>query len=71
MDGKNSLKNAKKALEDKGVDAVCLNVLGGDINFGSDENEVTIVDKNGETQIQKADKLSVALKILEGVKKLW
>ncbi len=70
MDGKNSLKNAKKALEDKGVDAVCLNVLGGDINFGSDENEVTIVDKNGETQIQKADKLGVALKILEGVKKL-
>ncbi len=70
MDGQNGLKNAKKALKDKGVDAVCLNVLGGEINFGSDENEVVFVDKAGEHGIDRADKLTVALKILENAKRL-
>lgn len=70
LDGQNGLKNAKKALKDKGVDAVCLNVLGGEINFGSDENEVVFVDKTGEHGIDRADKLTVALKILENAKRL-
>jgi phosphopantothenoylcysteine decarboxylase/phosphopantothenate--cysteine ligase len=70
MDEKNGLKNAKKALKNKGVDAVCLNVLGGEISFGSDENEVVFVDKAGEHGIDRADKLTVALKILENAKRL-
>jgi phosphopantothenoylcysteine decarboxylase / phosphopantothenate---cysteine ligase len=70
MDTANAASSAKKALKAKGVDAVCLNVLGGEINFGSDENEVVFVGKNGETKIAKADKLTVALQILENAKKL-
>lgn len=70
MDGDNALSNAKKALADKGADAVCLNVLGGEINFGSDENEVVFVDKEGENRLKRADKLSVALEILESAKRL-
>lgn len=70
MDDKNGIKNAKKALKEKGVDAVCLNVLGGEINFGSDQNEVIFVDKTGEYGIDRADKLTVALKILENAKRL-
>jgi phosphopantothenoylcysteine decarboxylase/phosphopantothenate--cysteine ligase len=70
MDWQNGLKNAKKALKSKGVDAVCLNVLGGKINFGSDENEVVFVDKAGEHGIDRAGKLTVALKILENAKRL-
>jgi phosphopantothenoylcysteine synthetase/decarboxylase len=45
-------------------------VLGGEINFGSDENEVVFVDKAGEHGIDRADKLMVALKILENAKRL-
>lgn len=70
MDGDNAMSNAKKALVDKGVNAVCLNVLGGEINFGSDENEVVFVHKGGETKIQRADKLTVAFEILESAKKV-
>jgi len=70
MDEGSALANAKKALIAKGVDGVCLNVLGGEINFGSDENEVIFVDKNGETHIGRADKLTVALSILDSAKKL-
>jgi len=70
MDEQNGLENAKKALAQKGVNAVCLNILGKDINFGSDENEVVFVNKNGETLIDRADKLTVAISILENAKKL-
>ncbi len=70
MDKKNALLNAKKALVDKGVDGVCLNVLGDEINFGSDENEVIFVNKEGENRLKRADKLSVALEILESAKRL-
>lgn len=70
MDGENALANAKNALVSKGVDAVCLNVLGGEIGFGSDENEVIFVDKNGETKIDRADKLKIAFEILENAKRL-
>ncbi len=70
MDGTNALSAAKGALISKGVDAVCLNVLGGDINFGSDENEVVFVTQKDEIKIEKADKLSVAFAILENAKRL-
>lgn len=69
-DADNAVNAAKAALETKGVDAVCLNVLGGSVDFGSDENEVTVFDRNGESKIEKADKLIVALQILECAKRL-
>jgi phosphopantothenoylcysteine decarboxylase/phosphopantothenate--cysteine ligase len=69
-DAKSAVSAAKAALESKGVDAVCLNVLGESVDFGSDENEVTVFDKNGESKIEKANKLFVALEILECAKRL-
>jgi len=69
-DAKSAVSAAKAALESKGVDAVCLNVLGEGVDFGSDENEVTVFDKNGESKIERADKLFVALQILECAKRL-
>ncbi len=69
-DADNAVNSAKAALETKGVDAVCLNVLGGGVDFGSDENEVTVFDRNGESKIEKAGKLIVALQILECAKRL-
>ena len=62
--------NAALAMQKKGIAAICLNVLGGDINFGSDENEVLFLADSFSRQIDRGDKLKVAFEILELAKKL-
>lgn len=69
-DTQNAKENATAALQKKGVDAICLNVLGGDINFGSTENEVEFLAHEFSQKIDRGDKLQVALRILELAKKL-
>ena len=69
-DGESALQNATLAMQKKGIDAICLNVLGGDINFGSDENEVLFLADSFSRQIDRGDKLKVAFEILELAKKL-
>ncbi len=66
---KEALENAKKMLEKKSLDAVCLN----DINknpFGSDKNEITLLTSKREIKLPKADKLSVSLQLLENLKQI-
>ncbi len=65
FDEASALENAKKALHAKGVDAVCLNVLGHKNGFGGDTNAVTFVTGTAQEALPENDKLSVALEILD------
>jgi len=70
MDEKHALEHAKALLEKKKVDAVCLNVLKDSESFGTDENEILFVTKERVKDLGKADKLTLAEKILDEAKAL-
>ncbi|SFP71796.1 bifunctional phosphopantothenoylcysteine decarboxylase/phosphopantothenate--cysteine ligase CoaBC [Hydrogenimonas thermophila] len=69
MDKANALKNATTLLEEKGVDAVALNILENSKSFGTDTNSVTLIRKDKENiDIPRNDKLNIAFSILENLK---
>ncbi len=70
MDEANALENAKALLEKKKVDAVCLNILKDRESFGTDENEIIFVTKDAVKPLGKADKFTLAQKILDEAKTL-
>ncbi len=70
MDSEQGLDNAKSLLDQKGADAVCYNYLKDSNSFGTDENEITFITKEQEKPLGKADKLTLALKIIETAKAL-
>ncbi|MBD3791374.1 MAG: bifunctional phosphopantothenoylcysteine decarboxylase/phosphopantothenate--cysteine ligase CoaBC [Campylobacterales bacterium] len=64
MDEQNGLANAKGLLEQKEIDAVCYNLLKDAGSFGTPDNEITFISKTATTDLGKADKLTLADKIL-------
>ncbi len=70
FDEKNALINAKNMLINKNLDAVCLNILGKDINFGSENSQIEFLTKEKNIKIDKNDKLSIAFSILDNSKDL-
>ena len=70
MDAEHGMENARKLLVEKGVDAVCYNLLSGSESFGTEENEITFITKEGETPLGRADKLTLSEKILTQAKAL-
>jgi phosphopantothenoylcysteine decarboxylase/phosphopantothenate--cysteine ligase len=70
MDSKEGLNNAKALLDKKEIDAVCYNLLKDAKSFGGDENEITFITKDIQIALGRADKLTLAGKILEMSKKL-
>ncbi len=70
MDAAHGLENAKALLDDKGVDAVCYNLLSDSSSFGTEENEVEFITPEHITSLGKADKLTLAGKILNEAKTL-
>jgi len=60
------LKRARESLESSGSDLVVANdVSRGDIGFGSDQNEVTLMPKEGETKfLERASKDVIADQII-------
>jgi len=68
MDEKNALKHATALLDDKGVDAVSLNILKNSKSFGADTNSVTLIKKDQNIEIPQSDKLNIAFSILENLK---
>ena len=66
-ESENLIENAKEKITKKGCDYLVANDISRkDIGFNSDENEVTILSKNGEiTKLAKSSKLVIARKILE------
>jgi len=52
------------------VDAVCLNILKNSESFGTNKNEILFVTKEHMKDLGKADKLTLAEKILDEAKHL-
>ena len=65
MDATNGLENAKALITQKGVDAVCYNLLENSQSFGTDDNEIIILTKQATTPLPKDKKLPLAIKILD------
>lgn len=69
-DAANAMQNAKNMLEKKSLDAVCLNVLGGDINFGSDNTQITFITRHDAQNIALTSKEDAARQIVNLASKL-
>ncbi len=70
MDESNALSNATNMLENKNLNAVCLNVLKDSSSFGSDTNSIEFISSNNKISIPSNDKLSVAFEIVKTSKDL-
>jgi phosphopantothenoylcysteine decarboxylase/phosphopantothenate--cysteine ligase len=70
MDADNAHKNATNMLDNKDLDAVCLNILKDSTSFGSDTNKVEFIKADKIESIQDSDKLSVAFEILSHAKNI-
>jgi phosphopantothenoylcysteine decarboxylase/phosphopantothenate--cysteine ligase len=65
-ESENLLANARRKLEDKGVDLVAANdVTAEGSGFGSDTNRVTLLDRQGEEELPLMSKYEVAGRILD------
>ena len=69
-DAANAMQNAKNMLEKKSLDAVCLNVLGGEVNFGSDSTQITFITHRGAQNIALTSKEDAARQIVNLATKL-
>jgi phosphopantothenoylcysteine decarboxylase/phosphopantothenate--cysteine ligase len=66
--GPEAIERARAKLERKAVDAIVFNdVSRPEIGFDSDQNEVTIVERDGELHVAMAPKQQVAEAILDRV----
>ncbi|MDY3664177.1 MAG: bifunctional phosphopantothenoylcysteine decarboxylase/phosphopantothenate--cysteine ligase CoaBC [Campylobacter sp.] len=63
MDEQSALGSAKNMLENKALDAVCLNVLKAQNYFGSEQNEVLFITKNSQKMLKMASKHEIAAQI--------
>lgn len=70
FDAQNAHESAAKMMAEKSLDGVCLNILGGDINFGSEASRMELLTAAGSVQLEKASKLIIADGILERMKEL-
>lgn len=57
--------NAKKLLINKGVDAVCLNIIDDSNPFGSETNRIDFITADTTVVLAKSDKLTLSLKLLD------
>ena len=66
METENLIENAVKKLESKNVDMIVANSLKTEgAGFGTDTNVVTLITKNGKTELPLMSKTDVAMKILD------
>ncbi len=70
MDSEKGLDSAISLLDKKEIDAVCYNLLQDSRSFGTSDNEITFITKEAQTQLGKADKLTLSEKILTQAKSL-
>tara|TARA_B100001063_G_scaffold239095_1_gene262179 strand:+ start:233 stop:1504 length:1272 start_codon:yes stop_codon:yes gene_type:complete len=63
MDEVTALNSASSMLENKNLDAVCLNILNDENSFGSDTNEIELILKNNSFSF-KGEKLDISMGIL-------
>lgn len=66
METENLIENAVKKLESKNVDMILANSLKTEgAGFGTDTNVVTLIKKDGKTELPLMSKIDVAMKILD------
>lgn len=66
METENLIENAVRKLESKNVDMIVANSLKTEgAGFGTDTNVVTLITKNGKTELPLMSKTDVAMKILD------
>ncbi len=70
MDEVNAMSNASKMIDNKDVDAVCLNILKDSSSFGSDTNKVEFITPNKKESLKEGDKLTLSFDILTHAKEL-
>lgn len=59
------VENARKKLDRKGADMIVANdVSRADIGFDSEHNEVHVIDRNGETVLERASKENIARRLI-------
>lgn len=63
MDEVTALNSASSMLENKNLDAVCLNILNDKNSFGSDTNEIELILKNNSFSF-KGEKLDISMGVL-------
>lgn len=69
--GPNAVELGRTKLAAKGLDLLIVNDVSADgIGFESSSNEVTIISKQGDVHVPKADKLAIANEILDAVDRL-
>ncbi len=69
--GEEGLGRAKKKLKAKGLDMIVYNdVSRDDIGFGSPDNEVSLIDRDGVSELGKMSKAETACRILGHLEKL-
>ena len=65
ISNENALKSARSMLEEKSLDAVCLNILCEKNGFSSEQNEVNFITKDDEILLPLASKDEIAGRIVE------
>ena len=70
MDADNAKNNAIKMLRNKGVDAVCLNILKHSSDFGKESNEVEFITPTKEKLLPNKEKLALSFEIIQEAKEL-
>ena len=66
METENLIENAVRKLETKNVDMIVANSLKTEgASFGADTNVVTLITKDGKTELPLMSKIDVAMKILD------
>lgn len=67
----NVLQNAIKKLNEKKLDFICANEVGEKKAFGTDKNDLTLIDKNGKIQahFENQDKRLIAKKLVDFLSK--
>lgn len=66
----NALENAKKSLQDKQLDMVCLNIIGQNNYFGSDQNELYFITLKNENKSALQSKENLAFELVKWCEKL-
>ncbi len=70
MDPASGLDNAKAMLQNKGLDAVCFNLLSDSSSFGTDENALEFITKEKVQTLPNEEKLALSFKLAELCKNL-
>lgn len=68
VDQKTALESAKNMLKNKDLSAVCLNVLGGNVKFGSDVTKISFITDKKVVEIPENSKEKVAFEIANLIK---